>query len=72
MNPLTCIDAHPTGEWLPATVDQFLRIKRALPALRQRSFDEDGIRGWRLMLRDEPVAVWCASGAVNGVRIRVR
>lgn len=62
----------PPGEWKAGSVDQFLRLKRSLRMLRQRSFDEDGVRGWRLMCRDEPVAIWCTGGVVNGVRIRVR
>ena len=59
------------GVWKPATVDQFLAIKRAIPQLRQVSFDEDGVRGWRLTFNAEPVAIWCAEGVVNGVRVRI-
>jgi hypothetical protein len=58
--------------WVRRTVEDFHRIKRELPILQQRSFDEGGRRGWRLLFQGEPVAVWAAGGVVNEVMVRVR
>lgn len=61
-----------TPEWTRATVEQFYAVRRGIPALRQRSFDDHGRRGWQLSYQGDPVAYWYAHGLTNEVAIRVR
>lgn len=58
--------------WVRCTVEDFHAVRRGIPVLRQRAFDELGERGWYLTFQGEPVAKWIARGVSNEVRVRVR